>query len=295
MGRAWADVSPDARAVFAEADGVLAEPLSDLCWEGPDDQLNLTANTQPAILTASLAVYRAIAARVAAPTVVAGHSLGEYSALVASGVLSFADAVRLVRRRGEFMQQAVPVGEGAMAAVLGLDADTVARIAVEATGEDGICAVANLNAPAQTVVAGAKPAVERATALAKQRGAKRAVLLPVSAPFHSPLMRPARDNLEPLLRGTEFSDPEVPVVSNVDAEPMQTGDAAREALIRQVDSSVRWVESVRRMAADGVSIFVEVGPGAVLSGLIRRIAPEAKTVSLSEPGGLEKLEGVLAS
>ncbi len=298
MGRGWAEESVEARAVFDEADQVFAEitggPLSALCWEGPEDRLQLTANTQPALVATSIAIHRALADRVPPPAMVAGHSLGEYSALVAARTLSLADALRLVRRRGEFMQDAVPVGEGAMAAILGLYADAVGEIAAEASGSDGICAVANLNAPVQTVVAGARRAVERAAELAKDRGAKRAVLLPVSAPFHSPLMRPARDNLEPLLRETEFADPQVPVVSNVDAEPLREGSDAREALIRQVDSPVRWVESIRRLADEGVSVFVEIGPGAVLAGLIRRIVPEATTIGLAEPGGMEKLREVLA-
>lgn len=294
MGRAWAETSDAARQVFTLAGEALGEDLSRLCWEGPEEDLQLTANTQPAILATSIAIHRAVADRLPAPVVVAGHSLGEYSALVAAGALELADAVRLVRRRGELMQQAVPPGEGAMAAILGLDAGAVGEIAAAASEDGGVCAVANLNAPEQTVVAGARASVERAVEIAGERGARRAVLLPVSAPFHSPLMRPAAEGLAPVLADTAFSDPRVPVVTNVDAAPVTTGDAAREALGRQVEASVRWVESVRRMVEqEGVEVFAEVGPGNVLAGLNRRIAKGVKTVSLAEPGGLEKLEEVL--
>jgi len=286
MGRAWADESAAARSAFAEADEVLGFALSRLCWEGPEDELQLTANTQPAILTVSVAAWRAAADTGLAPEVVAGHSLGEYSALVAAGTLVFADALRLVRRRGELMQQAVPVGVGAMAAIIGLPASQVELIAQQAAGDE-VCAVANYNAPIQTVVAGHRPAVERAVALAKENGAKRALLLPVSAPFHCELMRPAREALTPLLEATEFHDPRVPVMTNVDAAPVITGAAARQALARQVDSPVRWVESIERMIADhGVERFVEIGPGSVLSGLMRRIARGTQANSLAEPAAL---------
>ena len=286
MGRAWADESAAARSAFAEADEVLGFALSRLCWEGPEDELQLTANTQPAILTVSVAAWRAAADTGLAPEVVAGHSLGEYSALVAAGTLAFADALRLVRRRGELMQQAVPVGVGAMAAMIGLPASQVELIAQQAAGDE-VCAVANYNAPIQTVVAGHRPAVERAVALAKENGAKRALLLPVSAPFHCELMRPAREALTPLLEATEFHDPRVPVMTNVDAAPVITGAAARQALARQVDSPVRWVESIERMIADhGVERFVEIGPGSVLSGLMRRIARGTQANSLAEPAAL---------
>jgi [acyl-carrier-protein] S-malonyltransferase len=289
MGRSWADESAAARSAFAEADEVLGFALSRLCWEGPEEELRLTANTQPAILTASVAVWRAAAERGLAPAAVAGHSLGEYSALVAAGSLAFADALRLVRRRGELMQEAVPVGVGAMAAVIGLSAAEVERLARLAAGDE-VCAVANYNAPIQTVVAGHRPAVERAVALATEGGAKRAILLPVSAPFHCELMRPAREALTPLLEDTEFRDPRVPVMTNVDAAPATTGAAARQALARQVDSPVRWVESIERLAADlGVGRFVEIGPGAVLTGLVRRIARDAEAVSLAEPAALQGL------
>lgn len=291
MGRSWVDQSPVAGAVFEEADRALDDALSTLCWQGPAEDLQRTANTQPAILTTSVAILRAAMDRLPAPVVVAGHSLGEYTALVAAGVLEFSDAVRLVRERGRLMQEAVPEGEGAMAAILGLDAGTVEGLAAEASSI-GVCTAANYNAPVQTVIAGSKLAVERAVALAKERGAKRAMLLPVSAPFHSPLMQPARAGLEPLLAETDFNEPRVPVVVNVDAAPVTEAGACRAALGRQVDGPVRWVESVTRMSAEfGVETFVEVGPGSVLSGLIRRIVPEARVVSLSEPSGLEKLSG----
>lgn len=293
MGRAWAELYPQARAVFEEADTALGEPLSRLCWEGPEADLQLTRNTQPAILTCSIAVLRALQAdeRVAAqpPALLAGHSLGEYSAQVAAGALDFADAVRLVRRRGELMQAAVPVGVGAMAAVLGLAPDAVAEVAAAASSPDEVCAVANYNSPEQTVIAGHRAAVERALALAKERGAKRALPLPVSAPFHSPLMAPARAGLEPFLNATTFQDPRPPVVCNVDAAEVTDGAAARQALIRQVDGPVRWVESVHAMAAAGVTLFLEIGPGAVLTGLSKRIEPNAKAMSISEPAALESL------
>ncbi|MCP4205064.1 MAG: ACP S-malonyltransferase [bacterium] len=289
MGRSWASVSPAAQAVFDEADRALGIELAGLCWEGPAEDLQRTENTQPAILTTSVAILRAAHDRLPQPVVVAGHSLGEYSALVAAGVLEFSDAVGLVRERGRLMQQAVPEGEGAMAAILGLDAGTVEDLAREASSV-GVCAAANFNAPVQTVIAGDSTAVEKAVDLAKARGAKRAVLLPVSAPFHSPLMAPARAGLEPLLAETGFGKPGVPVVNNVDAAPVVEGAECRGALGRQVDNPVRWVESVQRMSDEfEVDTFVEIGPGSVLSGLIRRIVPGARVVSLAEPSGLEKL------
>ena len=289
MGRAWADESAAARSAFAEADEALGFALSRLCWEGPEEELQLTANTQPAILAVSVAAWRAVAAAGLAPSVVAGHSLGEYSALVAAGVLEFADALRLVRRRGELMQEAVPVGVGAMAAMIGLPSGEVEIIARQAAGDE-VCSVANFNAPIQTVVAGHRSAVERAVELAGERGAKKAVLLPVSAPFHCELMRPAREGLTPLLEATPFGDPRVPVMTNVDAAPVTTGAEARDALARKVDSPVRWVESVERMIADcGARRFVEIGPGAVLTGLMRRIDRGLPAVALAEPAALDTL------
>jgi [acyl-carrier-protein] S-malonyltransferase len=290
MGRAWAEEHEASRRAFEEADEALGFALSRLCWEGPESDLQLTANTQPAILTASVAVHRVVAERGLTPTMMAGHSLGEYSALVAAGVLDFAAAVRLVRRRGELMQAAVPVGQGAMAAVLGLDRAAVAAITAEASG-DGVCAIANLNSPVQIVIAGDREAVARAIDLATTAGAKRVIPLAVSAPFHSPLMAPARAGLTPALEATEFGDHRVPVVTNIDARPATSGAAARDALARQVDGPVRWVESVEWMAEQGgVGAFVEIGPGAVLTGLIRRIARDLPAINISEPADLAKLD-----
>jgi [acyl-carrier-protein] S-malonyltransferase len=290
MGKEWAELSPASRRLFAEADEVLGFALSELCWQGPEEELQLTVNAQPAILTASIAALRAVEAQVALePRMVAGHSLGEYTALVAAGALTFADALRLVRHRGRLMQEAVPVGEGAMAAILGLPAERVAQLAAEAAGGE-VCEIANYNAPEQTVIAGHRGAIERAVGIAREHGARRALLLPVSAPFHSPLMAPARERLRPYLEETPFADPVVPVVSNVDATPVTSGAAARAALERQIDGAVRWVESIRWMACTaGIERFFEVGPGRVLSGLIRRIVPEAVTHSLSRPADLEAL------
>lgn len=291
MGRVWAEASAGARQAFEEADEALGFPLSRLCFEGPEEELNLTANTQPALLATSVAVLRALGelAPELSPVAVAGHSLGEYSALVAAGALDFADALRLVRRRGELMQEAVPVGVGAMAAIIGMDPETIAAVAADAA-QGEVCAVANLNGPGQTVIAGHKGAIDRAVALARERGARKATILAVSAPFHSPLMRPAREGLAPMLAATEFRDPRVPVVTNADAEPAATGDAARDALVRQIDGPVRWVESVLRMEEDlGVQAFVEVGPGNVLAGLTRRIVKAARTTAVSDPDHLRQL------
>jgi [acyl-carrier-protein] S-malonyltransferase len=295
MGKDWADAFPTAAAVFAEADHVLCMPLTRLCWEGPAEELQLTANLQPALLATSVAIQRVLEEHGIRPAVVAGHSLGEYSALVAAKVLDLPDALRLVRRRGELMQEAVPVGLGAMAAVLNLPADEVAAAAADASTTTEICAVANFNSPEQTVIAGHKAAVERAVPLLQARGAKRTLMLPVSAPFHSPLMRPAREGLEPTLRATGFRDPVVPVVTNVDAQPVTSGDAARDALVRQVDSPVRWVESVAWMAGEaGVERFLEVGPGTVLCGLIKRIVAGGRPTPCGGPEGLQALMAELS-
>jgi [acyl-carrier-protein] S-malonyltransferase len=292
MGEDWAARFPAARQAFAEADAALGMELARLCWEGPEEELQLTANTQPALLATAVAIYRAVAAAgLGPPVVMAGHSLGEYSALVAAGALDFGDALRLVRRRGELMQEAVPVGEGAMAAVIGLADDAVAEVTAAAS-DGGVCAVANLNSPGQTVIAGHREAVERAVELARERGARKAVLLKVSAPFHSPLMRPAREGLAPLLAATAFADPRVPVVTNVDAAPVTTGEAARQALVRQVDAPVRWAESVRWMAgAGGVGRFYELGPAKVLSALIRRTVEGVESVTVESPAVLAQLLG----
>jgi [acyl-carrier-protein] S-malonyltransferase len=295
MGRVWADAVPEARQAFEEADEALGFPLSKLCWEGPEEELNLTANTQPALVAVSVAVHRALGVLAPGlqPVAVAGHSLGEYSALVAAGALGFADALRLVRRRGQLMQEAVPVGVGAMAAIIGMDPAAIAAVAADAgrSGElEEICAVANFNGPAQTVLAGHKGAIDRAAALAKERGARKVSILAVSAPFHSPLMRPAREGLAPMLAATPFADPRGPVVSNADAVPVLNGAAAREALERQIDSPVRWVESVQWMEdVAGVEVFVEVGPGNVLAGLTRRIVREARVTNVTDPDHLRQL------
>jgi [acyl-carrier-protein] S-malonyltransferase len=270
MGKELAEKYPVARAVFEEADGALGFSISQLCFEGSEDTLKLTANTQPAILTVSVATYRILEEKGITPQYVAGHSLGEYSALVAAGSLPFADAVKLVRLRGGYMQEAVPAGEGAMAAILGLAPAQVTEICRKAA--DGqVVAPANLNSPEQTVISGHATAVKRAVELASASGAKRAVVLAVSAPFHSELMVPAQKNLEGDLRRTSFAPLRVPLVTNADAEFVSSGEEAREALIRQVSLPVRWEESMRELLEQGVSTFVEVGPGRVLSGLLRQI------------------------
>ena len=294
MGRELAAAFPVCRQTFEEADAALGEPLSRLCFEGPEDALMLTENTQPAILTVSVAAYRLLSANGLEPAFAAGHSLGEYSAHVAAGTLSFPDAVRMVRRRGRYMQEAVPVGEGAMAAILGLDAEDVAR-ACEEVADGEVVAPANLNAPGQVVIAGATAAVRRAGERAKARGAKRVIPLPVSAPFHCALIKPAEDRLGPELRGLETRHPRVPIVANVDAEPKRDGPAAVEALVRQVSSPVRWEAVVRRLASEGVSAYVEVGPGTVLSGLVRKIHRDAVVASFEDPAGLDKVQMLFAS
>jgi len=286
MGKALAEAFPICAETFAEADRALGEPLSRLCFEGPDDQLRLTENTQPAILTVSIAAYRLLESRGFTPAYVAGHSLGEYSAHVAAGTIAFADAVRIVRRRGRYMQEAVPVGRGAMAAVLGLDAEAVARACQEASDGD-IVSPANLNAPGQVVIAGSAEAVERASARAKQAGAKRVVPLPVSAPFHCALMKPAEERLAPELRALSAAAPRVPVIANVDALPKRDAASAIDALVRQVSSPVLWEDVVRRLASEGVRAYVEVGPGTVLGGLVKKIHREATVVSMEGPGTLD--------
>jgi [acyl-carrier-protein] S-malonyltransferase len=286
MGRALAAAFPICRDTFAEADEALGEPLSTLCFEGPDDRLMLTENTQPAILAMSTAVARLAASRGLQAQCAAGHSLGEYSAHVAAGTLSFADALRTVRRRGRYMQEAVPVGEGAMAAILGLDADAVAAACAEAA--DGqIVTPANLNAPGQVVIAGHAQAVTRAGERAKARGAKRVIALAVSAPFHCPLMKPAEDRLAPELRALTTNDPAFPIVANVDAQPKRTAADAIDALVRQVSSPVRWEDVVKRLIADGARTFIELGPGSVLAGLIKKIDRSVTVASVEDEAGLE--------
>jgi len=293
MGKALADTFEVCRETFAEADAALGEPLSRLCFEGPEDQLRLTENTQPAILTMSVAAHRLLASRGFEPALVAGHSLGEYSAHVAAGTISFADAVRTVRRRGRFMQEAVPVGEGAMAAVLGLDAATVAR-ACEEAAQGQVVSPANMNMPGQVVIAGARDAVARASEIARSMGAKRVVPLPVSAPFHCALMRPAEERLEPVLRALAVSNPRVPVVANVDAQPKREAKAAVDALVKQVSSPVLWEDVMRRLASEGVRSYVEVGPGTVLTGLGRKIQRDATYANVEDPKGLEAVAALFA-
>ena len=292
MGQALADAFPECRATFEEADAALGEPLSRLCFEGPEDRLLLTENTQPAILTTSVAAARLLRARGIRPDFVAGHSLGEYSAHVAAGTLAFRDAVRIVRRRGRYMQEAVPVGAGAMAALLGADDAMAAQACVEAA-EGEVVSPANLNAPGQVVIAGAREAVIRAGERAKALGARRVVLLPVSAPFHCALMKPAEERLAPELRALEARDPEVPVVANVDAELKTTAVASIEALVAQVSAPVRWQAVVNRLASAGVRAYVEVGPGTVLSGLVRKIHRDARVANLESPRDLEAVEALV--
>ncbi len=283
MGRALHDADAGARALFAEADAVLGYALSKICFEGPEAELTSTANAQPAILTVSIAALGFLRAHTAvAPIAVAGHSLGEYSALVATGALRFADAVRLVHLRGKFMQEAVPPGVGAMAAILGLGAEEVAAACREAAGAE-VVSPANLNGGGQVVIAGHKAAVERACAGAKARGAKRAVPLAVSAPFHCALMQPAADRLAAELARVEIAPSEVPVVTNVEAAPNQDPTRVRELLIRQVTAPVRWEESIERLSSMGVTRAIEVGAGNVLAGLVRRIAPAITTASAGDP------------
>jgi [acyl-carrier-protein] S-malonyltransferase len=292
MGKALAEAFPEARAVFAEADAALGEPLSELIFNGPAEALTLTENTQPALLTVSTAASRVLASRGWLPDRVAGHSLGEYSAHVAAGTMAFADAVRIVRHRGRYMQEAVPVGSGAMAAILGLDVAAVEQACAEAAN-GGVVSPANLNAPGQVVIAGSTTAVARAIERAKALGARRAIPLQVSAPFHCALMKPAEDRLAPELRALAASNPRVPIIANVDAAPRTEAAAAVDALIRQIASPVRWEAVMRRLLADGVSTFVEVGPGTVLSGLGRKIARDATFVNIDAPEHLEAVETVL--
>jgi [acyl-carrier-protein] S-malonyltransferase len=293
MGRALADAFEVCRRTFAEADEALGEPLSRLCFEGPESQLVLTEHTQPAILAVSVAAARLLDERGLRPVFVAGHSLGEYAAHVVAGTFAFKDALGIVRRRGRYMQEAVPVGAGSMAAILGLDADRVAEACAQAA-EGEVVSPANLNAPGQVVIAGTTAAVERAGARARALGARRVIPLKVSAPFHCALLRPAEERLAPELRALSTSDPAVPVVANVDAEPKRTAQAGIEALVRQVSRPVQWEASVRRLASEGVRTYVEVGPGTVLSGLIRKIVPDATVVGVEDVDGLEAIDARMA-
>lgn len=290
MGKTVYESFPEAREVFAQADAALPMSITELCFAADEDTLRLTENTQPAILAVSAALHRVLAERGLQPDWVAGHSLGEYSALVAADVLDVGTAAALVHNRGRYMQEAVPEGEGSMAAILGLDDDQLARICA-AGGNGAVAEVANLNAPGQVVIAGHRGAVEAAVAAAREAGARRAIMLNVSAPFHCSLMQPAADRLAPELAATTFADPSIPVVCNVDAAAVTSGDAARDALRRQVTNPVRWTETLQFLADQGVNVFVEVGPGRVLSGLVKRTL--GRDVSIYSVDEREELDAVV--
>jgi [acyl-carrier-protein] S-malonyltransferase len=295
MGRDLAEKFPAAKAIFQEADDALGYSLSSLCFEGPEEQLKQTEYTQPAILTVSVAAARVLAEHGISASFAAGHSLGEYSAHVVAGTLSFSDAVRIVRARGQFMQQAVPEGKGAMAAILGLDAARIDELCQQASDEmNSIVAPANRNAPEQTVISGDAPAVARASELCKEAGAKRAVPLPVSAPFHCRLMEPAAEKLASELERIPFHDPSIPVASNVDARLISRSSDVRDCLIRQVTGSVRWVECIALLKSSGATTFIEVGPGKVLSGLMRQIDRAQPMLNVEDAASLEKTIAALA-
>jgi [acyl-carrier-protein] S-malonyltransferase len=293
MGRELAEKFPIAAQTFAEADDALGYKLSDVCFEGPEEKLRLTEITQPAILTVSVAAWRVLDERGLKPNFVAGHSLGEYSAHVAAGTLSFADAVRTVRHRGKYMQEAVPVGVGGMAAILGMPLEQVETVCADAA-QGEVCEPANINSAEQIVISGNMAAVERAASLASERGAKRAVNLPVSAPFHCALMQPAQDRLAADLDVLKFNNPGVPLACNVDAELVTDAAASRDALIRQVTGSVRWEPSMRLLIAQGVETFIEVGPGKVLFGLMRQIDRGKKCLTAGDEDSIQKTLEYLA-
>jgi [acyl-carrier-protein] S-malonyltransferase len=293
MGKALAEQFPAARQVFEEADAALGFPISKLCFEGPEDQLKLTENTQPALLTVSVAALRVLRQEGFNPDFVAGHSLGEYSALVAAGSLEFADAVRIVRNRGRYMQEAVPPGVGAMAALLKMPLDKLDAVLAEAA-QGEVVQAANFNSPDQVVIAGHAAAVARAADLAKAAGAKRAVMLPVSAPFHCSLMRPAQERLAADLHAARFADLSVPLVNNWQARLVTSGAEARDGLYHQVPNSVRWTESMRLLVSLGCTRFVEAGAGAVLCGLLKQIAPDVRSAKFGEPADLENVRALLA-
>jgi [acyl-carrier-protein] S-malonyltransferase len=293
MGKDLAEKYPLARQTFEEADEALGMKLSQLCFEGPEDQLRLTEITQPAILTVSVAAWRVLNEKGVKPDFVAGHSLGEYSAQVCAGTISFAEAVRTVRNRGKYMQEAVPVGTGSMAAILGMNMDAVAAVCGDAA-QGEVCELANINSPEQIVISGHVAAVERGAKLADERGAKRAKVLSVSAPFHCSLMQPAQDRLAADLQALNFAQPHVPVISNVYARPIEDGESAREALVRQVTGSVKWSESMQWLVAKDVSTFIEVGPGKVLCGLMRQIDRSKKCLNVEDDASLQKTMQALA-
>ncbi len=289
MGRALADAWPMAAQAFAEADDALGFPISKLCFEGPEEELRLTENTQPAILTVSVAAWRVLEAEGVRPELAAGHSLGEWSAHVAAGTFAFADAVRAVKARGRAMQQAVPAGQGGMAAVLMLDPAKVAEACAEAAAETGLTVgAANLNSPGQTVISGAMAAVEKAAEICKGKGARRAVMLPVSAPFHCALMQPAQEEVARVLAGMAMHDPQIPVAANVTGGLVRTAAEAKDALTRQVTGAVRWVDCVQALVGAGANTFIEVGPGKVLTGLMKQIDSGAKAMNVEDAVSLEK-------
>jgi len=294
MGRDLAEHHAVARITFEEADEALGFKLSQLCYEGPEEQLRLTENTQPAILTVSVAAWRVLQEKGLSAAFVAGHSLGEYSAHVAAGTIGFADAVRTVRNRGRYMQEAVPVGTGSMAAILGMDVDAVAAVCGDAA-QGEVCEPANINSPEQIVISGHTGAVERAAKLADERGAKRAKILPVSAPFHCSLMKPAQERLATDLEALQFSAPGVPVICNVYARPIEEAETSRDTLIRQVTAPVKWSESTQYLIDRGVQTFVEVGPGKVLCGLMRQIDRSKKSLNVEDEASLQKTLEFLGS
>ncbi|HEY2467130.1 MAG TPA: ACP S-malonyltransferase [Terracidiphilus sp.] len=296
MGRDLAERFPVAKQTFAEADEACGFALSKLCFEGPEEELKLTENTQPAIMTVSVAAMRVLADHGIQPALAAGHSLGEWSAHVAAGTLSFADAVRAVKARGRAMQQAVPAGQGAMAAILSLDPEKVSEACSAAAEDTGLTVTAaNFNSPGQTVISGSAAAVEKAAALCKERGARRTVMLPVSAPFHCALMQPAQEELARVLAGIKLMDPRIPVAANVSGTLVTTADGTRSALIEQVTGAVRWVDCVRSLIGAEAQIFVEVGPGKVLCGLLKQIDPAQKSLIVEDSASLEKTLAELAS
>jgi [acyl-carrier-protein] S-malonyltransferase len=294
MGKELAALYPVARHTFQEADDALGFSLSQLCFEGPAEKLRMTEITQPAILTVSTAITRVLQEKGIVPQWVAGHSLGEYSAHVAAGTLDFAEAVRTVRNRGKYMQEAVPAGEGAMAAVLGMPIGLLQQVCAEAA-QGAVVSPANINSPDQIVISGATKAVERAAEIAKERGAKRAIMLDVSAPFHCAMMQPAQDRLAADLKSLHFDDPEVPVVANIDAQPKNTADEARDALIRQVTGAVQWEGCIRKLIQLGANTFVEAGPGKVLTGLMRQIDRAPAAMNVEDEASLQKLANLFAA
>jgi [acyl-carrier-protein] S-malonyltransferase len=294
MGRELAALYPVARHTFQEADEALGFAISKLCFDGPENDLKMTEITQPAILTTSVAVFRVLQEKGVAPQFVAGHSLGEYSAHVAAGTMDFSDAVRVVNKRGRYMQEAVPAGKGAMAAILGMPLADLQKICDEASHGEVVSA-ANINSPEQIVISGAAAAVQRGADLAKERGAKKAIMLPVSAPFHCALMQPAQDRLSGDLQQIEFDTPEVPVISNIDAQPKTEVEPSRRALISQVTGAVQWLGCVRKLIELGANTFIEVGPGRVLTGLMRQIDRSQTAMNVEDEASLQKVMGLFAA